>query len=73
MQFEEGKVYSHIRMLDVAIYVLDIIYQELDQTFLKIRWCTKAGRDMNQIDKITIVASEFDNWYEIKGERHDNV
>lgn len=63
-KFTRFHTYTHDRMLDAAILVLDGVgtpegYQ------LKVRWITKQGMDLGAIDTIYIKAVDLNNWYEL--------
>jgi len=62
--FELGKVYTHSRMLDTAIYVLGR-FNPSDDYYLTVRWFTRSGLDLNQTEMVTIKKEEVHNWYEI--------
>lgn len=55
--------YTHNRMLDAAIYVVDSFYLPDGRYVLKIRWMNRKGLYLNILEKIIIKKQEVKNWY----------
>ena len=63
--FEHGKLYTHDRMLDCAVYVLNS-YDLLDGSYkLHILWFNRRGMNLGITEYITINNEEIPNWFEL--------
>jgi hypothetical protein len=68
MKFEEGKSYTHKRMLDCVIYVRHVAFESDEVIKLKVSWFNNRGMSLRISESINIREHEFNNWYEFKGE-----
>ena len=59
-----GNLYTHKRMLDTAVLILQNMGEENGKVFFKVRWFLRNGVDMNLLDVIKVSKSDFSNWYE---------
>ena len=63
--FEYFKLYSHKRMLDAAILVLNSTKFKDGGYKLKVQWMNRRGMCLNITENVTIKSEEVKNWYEI--------
>jgi hypothetical protein len=66
MKFEQGKLYSHKRMLDVNVYVSHVSYESPELIKLKVWWFLRSGLNLNISESINIRKHEFKNWYRVE-------
>ncbi len=62
MKFEVAKIYTHIRMRDVAVFVLKVGPSRKDYKKIRIRWLTRTGLDIGKTEVLTIIKKEYKNW-----------
>lgn len=59
--FNPGEIYTHNRMLDAVALVLRV-YPVGDDTGLTVRWGTRSGVDLGEVDDIVVKAEQAQNW-----------
>lgn len=69
MKFYRGRTYTHKNMLDMVIYVYCVTPVNEEYTNLKVKWFNRRGLDINQEETVKIKNSDFNNWYEWKGQK----
>lgn len=61
---QKGKVYTHKRMIDCAIYIYNF-KKNKDGYEVDVQWLTKSGLILDARGKELIKNQELNNWYEI--------
>jgi hypothetical protein len=65
MTFEAGKIYTHRRMQDAAVYVRHVEALQGAYYTLLVEWVSTTGRRLGASETIEIDPDELPNWYEI--------
>ncbi len=68
MKFKKGHVYTHQNILDVVIFVQDVLDINEEFVELKIRWFNRRGMDLHAEEVIKVNGKEYPRWYEWEGE-----
>ena len=63
--FKPGFFYTHNRMLDAAVLVVDSVRNEDSSLSLSVWWFNQRGLDLGIPERIIISPKEASNWNEI--------
>lgn len=63
--FKPYHVYTHKRMLDAAVFVLESVRLPSGGHSLKIRWVNRRGLDLGLVEQIVVNRDQVGNWYEL--------
>jgi len=64
MEFKKYGVYTHENMLDMVIYVQQILWVNDKYAKLKVKWFNRRSMDINLEEQVKILKSEFCRWHE---------
>lgn len=64
--FKENKRYKHISMLDVSIYILKVVKENIKDTLVKVSYMHNNGMVIGDTEVVSINKNDFWKWKEVK-------